>query len=345
MRHPRRRDEVDVNHDHQRVAVTERSQVAEARAVARRVAGEAGLPDEAADRLGLVVTELGTNLVKHTAEGGELLMRPMGAPAAVECLAIDAGAGITDIPRCLTDGHSTAGSPGTGLGAVRRLAATFDIHSSPGRGTVIRALVADARTRPPRPACLLAGGVSVAKAGEPVCGDAWAISGSSDRVAVILADGLGHGLAAHEAAEVAVSQFARRADASCAATLERLHHEMRHTRGAAVGTAVLDRTADHVAFAGAGNVSAHVVRPGGRQQIASTYGTLGHEVHQFREQHCRWDRGSLLVLHSDGLQSRWALEAYPGLSGRHPSVIAAVLYRDFSRRTDDVTVVVVKEAA
>jgi hypothetical protein len=50
-----------------------------------------------------------------------------------------------------------------------------------------------------------------------------------------------------------------------------------------------------------------------------------------------------LVLHSDGLGTRWNLNAYPGLSAHHPSLIAGVLYRDFKRGTDDVTVLVAKE--
>jgi hypothetical protein len=41
--------------------------------------------------------------------------------------------------------------------------------------------------------------------------------------------------------------------------------------------------------------------------------------------------------------SRWSLEDYPGLAARDPAVIAGVLYRDFSRRRDDVTVVVAAE--
>ena len=34
---------------------------------------------------------------------------------------------------------------------------------------------------------------------------------------------------------------------------------------------------------------------------------------------------------------------YPGLAQRPPALIAGVLYRDFSRRRDDVTVVVARE--
>ena len=50
-------------------------------------------------------------------------------------------------------------------------------------------------------------------------------------------------------------------------------------------------------------------------------------------------KGSVMVLYSDGLQSRWTLDRYPGAAGRDPALMAAVLYRDFARGRDDVTVV------
>ena len=50
-------------------------------------------------------------------------------------------------------------------------------------------------------------------------------------------------------------------------------------------------------------------------------------------------------MHSDGLTTHWRLDPYPGLATRHPAVIAAVLYRDFNRGHDDVTVLVAREAA
>jgi hypothetical protein len=42
------------------------------------------------------------------------------------------------------------------------------------------------------------------------------------------------------------------------------------------------------------------------------------------------------------LSTRWNLNRHPGLIQHHPSLIAAVLHRDFARDTDDATVVVVK---
>jgi hypothetical protein len=56
-----------------------------------------------------------------------------------------------------------------------------------------------------------------------------------------------------------------------------------------------------------------------------------------------WSAESLLLMHSDGLNTHWSFDPYPGLMERHPSLIAGVLYRDFARSRDDVTVVVARE--
>ncbi len=52
----------------------------------------------------------------------------------------------------------------------------------------------------------------------------------------------------------------------------------------------------------------------------------------------------MLVLHSDGLHTRWDLAAYPGLAARHPAIIGGALLRDFRRQRDDASVVVIKAA-
>jgi hypothetical protein len=49
-------------------------------------------------------------------------------------------------------------------------------------------------------------------------------------------------------------------------------------------------------------------------------------------------------MHSDGLLSRWSLDVYPGLARRDPALLAGVLYRDFRRGRDDVTVLAVSRA-
>jgi hypothetical protein len=50
-------------------------------------------------------------------------------------------------------------------------------------------------------------------------------------------------------------------------------------------------------------------------------------------------------MHSDGLSSSWKFDRYPGLSRAHPTLAAAVLFRDFWRRRDDVTVLISRGAS
>ena len=56
-----------------------------------------------------------------------------------------------------------------------------------------------------------------------------------------------------------------------------------------------------------------------------------------------WTEASVLVLHSDGLQSQWSLDQEPGLAARHPALIAGVLFRDHRRGRADVTVVAARQ--
>ncbi len=144
---------------HTRIPVTERSQVSALRYAVLALADEAHLSEPAQHRAALVATELGANLVKHTSSGGDVLIRAADGdgPGSVELLAIDRGPGM-DVERCLADGFSSAGSPGTGLGAVRRLSTEFDAQSN-SSGTVVRAVVADARPAggPARPGLVFGG--------------------------------------------------------------------------------------------------------------------------------------------------------------------------------------------
>src|SRR5262245_56592494 len=112
---------------HHVITVTESSQALAARVEARELAEQSGFDDIDAHRAGLIATEIATNLVKHAPSGGEILIRRVGSE--LDMLAIDRGPGIADLAMSFSDGHSTAGSPGTGLGAIRRLSDECDVFS------------------------------------------------------------------------------------------------------------------------------------------------------------------------------------------------------------------------
>ena len=126
-------------------------------------------------------------------------VRSANGAAAVELISLDRGPGIADLAACLTDGYSTGGTPGTGLGAVRRLADEFDIFSTAPGGTVILARINDSRTlnaghgQAAAAAVFTTGAVTLCAPGETVCGDAWSMVQGNGRMALLVADGLGHG--------------------------------------------------------------------------------------------------------------------------------------------------------
>lgn len=324
--------------------VGEPSQVGEARRGAVGVGVAAGLDPDQQGKLALVVTELGSNLLKH-AGGGVLIARVLEG-ASVEVLAVDRGPGMVNVGDCFRDGYSTAGSPGTGLGAVRRLSSVVDVYSTQPGGTVILAQVGGGdRREPPRSRAILLGAVSVAKAGEDICGDGWAAAGEPDFPAFMVVDGLGHGLGAADAARLAIRAFEGVATHPPGAQVAVIHDALRGSRGAAVAVARLDRARGVLTYAGIGNVAGAVIGGGGARHLVSGNGTAGHNATRIHEFTYPWPSGALLVMHSDGLGSRWQLERYPGLERRHPSVVAGVLYRDWSRGRDDVTVLAARREA
>lgn len=318
------------------------SRVGEARRHAAVLAGECGLDETAAGRLAIIVTELATNLIKH-ARLGRLFVSGRPARREVEVLAVDEGPGIADVERSLRDGFSTAGTSGTGLGAVRRLAQQFDLHSSPGQGTVVVAQVRGAGAPGHSPsAAICVGAVSLAAPGEHVCGDGWGFAVEGHRASLIVADGLGHGPDAAEAAREALAAFAEDPLASPREMLHRIHAQLRTTRGAAVMVAQADAAAGTIRSAGAGNVVARLISGVSDRSILGQHGTAGVTIRTPDETLTPWPPHALLVLCSDGIETRWKPELVVPVLGRDPGLAAALIVRDHCRGRDDATAAVLR---
>jgi anti-sigma regulatory factor (Ser/Thr protein kinase) len=329
------------------ITVQDGSQVAEARRAATACAAALGMSEVDAGKAALIATELTTNLIKHGG-GGQLLIGPTGngATPSLDLVAVDRGEGIANVDAALRDGFSTAGSPGTGLGALRRQAAAFDIYSHPGKGTAVLCRIAGngtATAQPPRfPAGLAVRGICVAKKGESVSGDSWTVTGNGDTATILIADGLGHGPMANEASMKAVRCLLEMGpDESLEAIADAMHGALRPTRGAAVGMARIHPLRRTVAFLGIGNIAGAVFDEGQRK-VVSQNGIVGHEMRKKSEFTYPWSDSAVLLLASDGLGTSWNPNDYPGLMTHDPGLIAAVFYRDYCRGTDDVTVVVAR---
>jgi anti-sigma regulatory factor (Ser/Thr protein kinase) len=326
--------------------VDDRSQIGEVRRTATGMARQLGLDEQDQGRVALVLTEALNNAVKHGG-GGQVVLRPItNSSSGVEALVIDKGPGIPDVERALRDGYSTAGTPGTGLGAVARVSDRFDIYSLAGQGTALLIRVCARRgevDRSPAVPSLETGAVCLARSGETVCGDAWALGRTAGRVILIVADGLGHGPDAAAASMEAIRVFRKSLSLAPADILAEIHSALRSTRGAAVAVAALDPNLKEVRYAGVGNIAGSIVSAAETRSMVSHNGTVGHEVRKIQEFRYDWPTGALVIMQSDGLQTHWRLDRYPGLVTRDPALIAGVLYRDFTRGRDDVTVLAVRE--
>ncbi len=318
------------------------SRVGEARRRAAAMSAELGLNETEAGRVALIVTELGSNLVKHARHGRLLLATRQGATRAIEVLSLDGGPGIRNVAQSLQDGYSTGGTPGTGLGAVRRLADEFDLHSDVPTGSVVVARVHQGGIPAGAATGFRCGVAALCAPGETVCGDGWAIAIDGSQCGVLLADGLGHGPEAAEAAQAAVALFAAQPFAELKDALEQAHARLRITRGAALARATLDAASSTIRSVGAGNVVTRLVSGTANKTLLSQHGTVGVQVRRPEEIRTDWPAHAMVVLHSDGCQTRWPSEVLAPLLGRDPSLAAAVLLRDFCRGRDDATIIVVR---
>jgi anti-sigma regulatory factor (Ser/Thr protein kinase) len=320
--------------------ISDPSGVSEVRRYAASLAGKLRFADAPGGQLAVAVTEAATNIVKH-ARHGQIFIQTIERAGiqGVEVLAVDNGPGIANIAESMRDGYSTSGSPGTGLGALKRMGTQFEIWSQPGKGTLVRF---EAWPHPPAKEALPSGAINLPKNGEQVSGDAWTLVKGRGRVVVFVVDGLGHGPEAAKAARAAIEVVQRHAQLDAADLMDAVHGALRPTRGAAAAVAMLQAESELCSFCGVGNISASIRGPGNARSMVSHNGILGHQVRKIQEFSYPFPRGALCVVHSDGLATHWDLAHYPGLSTRHPALVAAALNRDHSRGRDDVTVVAVR---
>ena len=338
------------------LSLTDQSGVAEARRATIKLAQSLGFSERYQADAALVASEAATNIIKYAGRG-EILLRHYvsGDVPGIELLALDRGPGIPNLDTARRDGFSTGGSLGAGLGTMARQSHLFDIYSVAGAGTAVLARIQNAKsqvagqmaahvtTQLANSSRYSVGARSTPKAAQEVCGDAWSVDERDGRMRTVLLDGLGHGPLASDASRRAVEIF-RQADRidTPASILRRAHEGLKGSRGAVMAVAQIDTAAGTAQFAGVGNIVGIVVSGETSQHLLSTDGTVGYNMRLVREVSVEWTARSAMILTTDGLSTRWNLNRHAGLIQHHPSLIAAVLHRDFARDSDDATVVVVK---
>ena len=333
--------------------IVEPSQISEARRIISAFARSLDFNETDIAKIAILISEVCTNIIKH-AKGGELLVRSVRAEGitGLEFLALDKGPGIKDVEKCLRDEFSTKGTLGIGLGAIKRSSTLFDIYSIPGKGTIVLfRLWSKPLPYPLKPRPLEIGTVAIPKKGEEVSGDSWFVCQREDRSLIAVVDGTGHGLLAAEAAHKSVILIEQFSYLSPIDIMERLNDSLKNTRGAAIAIVEFLFNVGKINFCGIGNINSKLISFGekvNKLNLMSTEGIVGYQLHKIKQFSYPIINKSpedffILVMHSDGVSSRWDLSSYPGLFTRHPSLIAAVLYRDFTKNMDDVTVITARK--
>lgn len=321
-------------------------------AVRRRteqLADRLGMPGSRVAEVGLAVTEIATNIHAHAGSGAVLLrLVRAGDAGAVEIVAVDAGPGIQNVHAARQDGYSTAGTLGIGLGAANRLANTLDISSVRGRGTVVVARFAANRSGAAAMDTRSAdtAGITRALSGEAVCGDGYATRRDGDRTSLMVCDGSGHGPLAASATQQAIRTFndPNQPMSPPETAVRRIHQALVGTRGAAVAVAELDAKAQLVRFVSVGNITGAILSSLSKRSMISIGGVAGYRQPTIRAFEYPLPPESVVILHSDGVSSRWGGEVLQGLLSQSPLVIAATLLRDAGIHHDDACVLVGRRA-
>lgn len=293
--------------------------------------------------LEIVITEIGTNLIKH-AGGGEIIIRlyDTAVGKGVEILSIDSGPGMADPIRMQEDGVSTTNTLGQGLGAIRRLSDQFQLYSVPRWGTILLTRLVMPVSKPNGLSRWGVYPIVIPKPGETHCGDLFTYKTNPYFIKVMLADGLGHGILAQQAAEKAELAFQKSAFNTPHQILTDVHHQVKGSRGVVATVGVYDLTQKSWTFSGVGNIASRLTDAISSKTYVPFNGIVGVNIPKHLESQSVSSMGRLLILCSDGISSRWDIGKHSSAFRCDQSILSAIIYKDYARHSDDTSVVVVK---
>lgn len=310
------------------------------RAMAERI----GFSPLETEEILIAATELGTNILKHAGSGELILTEGTGEyENGIIIEAKDFAGGIEDVELAVSDGFSTGGSLGYGLGTVNRFMDELKIISSPGTGTHV---ICKRKVRAEKSSvvqCPLEVGVAFrAHPRMEINGDAYIIQKSDDNILIGVIDGLGHGQFAHRAAQKARNYIERHSDQSLEEVFRGVARSCRATRGVVMTLVRIDWKKGIIRIAGIGNVDIKFF--GNRNPISFIVhrGVLGMNAPQPRISEHEWDEGMTLFLFSDGIIAHWNSDYISTLLDDSASEISRKILKKYAKENDDATIIVMK---
>ncbi len=179
------------------------------------------------------------------------------------------------------------------------------------------------------------------KQGQTDCGDTWRIIAGDDRTLVVLADGLGSGGLAALASRRAVETVEEHRRETLVQIMQRCDEALRETRGAAVGILAVDHAQRQVSYVGVGNIEVRTCSDSSFKPI-STNGIVGANYRAPKLFTHTYSGGEWLVLHSDGLSTRFDLDRELRRPLGSAQEFADRLAEGYARGNDDLAVLVMR---
>ncbi len=122
----------------QELPIQEEVDIVHVRQAAREVAVSVGFSLVDQTKVVTAASELARNTLQHGGGGVATVgLERTANHTTLQLVFRDDGPGIPDVEQALTDGYSSAGGLGLGLGGARRLADTFELDTKPGEGTTV----------------------------------------------------------------------------------------------------------------------------------------------------------------------------------------------------------------
>jgi phosphoserine phosphatase RsbX len=176
-------------------------------------------------------------------------------------------------------------------------------------------------------------------AGENVSGDEHVYLEIAGRSIIALADGLGHGPLAAEAARAFCTHVSSHPRAELEELMRGADRALSGTRGAAGAVMTFEEATGELMFVGVGNIGVTTARPL-PTRFFSTPGILGRGFPRVHTLRCSWTEPNVIALYSDGISSRL------DLSSREPTLERTVdaLLERFGKLTDDALLVLAEHA-
>lgn len=326
--------------------IDDRSLIAFIKREIHNLALQLGFTPHRAAETDIIVAELTSNLMKF-ANGGELLYRANidGEYKEIEIYCLDKGVGFDNVVKIMNDGYSSSNTLGHGLGSIKRLSNDFQIYSMKNWGCVQYVKICE---KPDLEIHSAKSGlnhatIAVNYPGEKLCGDGYYIKQTSKGFQIFVGDGLGHGESANEAVEAAIKAFRQTIETEPAAILRDIHIKVKKTRGLVATIASVDYKSEVWNICGIGNINTRIYNGLDNKTYTPYNGIIGHNVPRtLNNTIVPYRRHQIIIMHSDGLRTRWSLNDLTSIFKQSPNIIASALYKENIRGNDDATILVGK---